>query len=187
MIASDVDLMNESDTIIIASNEHQGMLTSVVNMNYFLDNKICAWKSIPNPRTLPDFDLTTESTDASFTSLVTIDVNDKSFKVSGGLQHIMTSDCAKNEFPYVSMCQIGLLPFASPKYLGVPPLFFSSGNTFSRQYNHACKNNTGFSLLQKFLSLKKTHIMDFQNFFVLKESPLVLTYKRSKLLIVKLM
>ena len=67
----------------------------------------------------------------------------------------MTPDCAKNEFPYVSMRQIGQLPFAGPKYLGVPPLFFSSGNMFSRQYNHACKNNTGRFTSAEILVIKE--------------------------------
>ena len=57
-------------------------------------------------------DLTTEYTD-SFTTVVTIDANDMSCKVSGGLQHIMTPDPyvytldAKNGFPCIFKCQIG--------------------------------------------------------------------------------
>ena len=78
--------MNEPENIIIASNEHQGMLTATVNMNYFLTNTIDAWKFIPTLGMLTNFDLTTESMDAPFTSVVTIDVNDKSFKV----HHIAT-------------------------------------------------------------------------------------------------
>ena len=109
MTASDVDLMNGTDTIIIASNEHQGKLTSIVKMNYFITSTIDSWKFIPTPRTLPNSDLTTESTDASFTCVDTVDVNDKSFKVN----HIVTHDGR------VFMFHMGRVTFDIPSVLAI--------------------------------------------------------------------
>ena len=68
---------------------------------------------------LSNFTLSADHTDVSFSSVVTIDVNKKSFKVHHIVEHdgCVYTLCFKNGFPRISMFEIGQLTLATPNVL----------------------------------------------------------------------
>ena len=63
MIASDVDLMNGTDTIIIASSEHQGIVAPIVTIDYVLTSMLDQQDTIPTLKTLSNFDISNTQDD----------------------------------------------------------------------------------------------------------------------------